>query len=251
MLGWAQFTEAHPTRTIEFPPDNEYGFSGSGTTALQSRINRFQRVIQTCIFEEHLYGGINSMIFSDCAFIDVGNSLRAAVTAVGLMRSFIKVGVPVRMGLGKGTYYTFKFGMETNGESTNANLSFAGTAVVWSHQAEQCGGKGMRIFLHPSAREDYTLIRQRVRILDLEQPSVRGIGELDYMQNQDHERDDAKVEEQEQFLCGSAWSIKPTGATPEVEIHYTETLNAMNRMRKARGKAAITAPQWVPGLGDS
>ena len=92
------------------------------------------------------------MLFSDCAFLNPGNSLRAALIATDLMRKFIETSVPVRMGIDKGTFYSFGYSTDTGGDSMLVSKSrFLGTSVVRAHGAEQCGGKGMRIFVHPKS----------------------------------------------------------------------------------------------------
>jgi hypothetical protein len=163
-------------RVQDFGPD-EHGFSGSSTTEMPNRINRFNNVLDRCVFEETLHGGIQAMLFSDCAFLVFETSLRAAVVAAGLMRDFIKRAVPVRMGLGKGTFYDIEYVTNTNvGSVTVSKSRFVGTAVVRAHAAEQCGGKGMRIFLDASIDEDLTSVRQRVRTMRLAKPLKRVAG---------------------------------------------------------------------------
>lgn len=112
-------------------------------------ITRDKRYDPICVQRQRLYGGITAMLFSDCAFLNPGGSLRAALIATDLMREFIKAGVPVRMGIGKGTFYPFGYSTDTGADSMLVSKSrFLGTAVVRAHAAERCGGKGMRIFVH-------------------------------------------------------------------------------------------------------
>ena len=93
-----------------------------------------------------------AMLFSYCAFLNPGNSLRAALIATDLMRKFIETSVPVRMGIDKGTFYSFGYSTDTGGDSMLVSKSrFLGTSVVRAHGAEKCGGKGMRIFVHPKS----------------------------------------------------------------------------------------------------
>jgi hypothetical protein len=99
------------------------------------------------------------------------------------MRAFITRGVPVRMGLGKGTFYDMEY--ETNAAGSESHVvsksRFYGTAVIHAHAAEQCGGKGMRIFLHRSLEEDLALIRHRLHPMRLRRP-LKGVNyELDYL----------------------------------------------------------------------
>jgi hypothetical protein len=100
ILGFAAITNLHRVRVQSYGPD-EHGFRGSSTTEMSDRINRFNNVLDRCVFGETQKGGIQAMLFSDCAFLVFETSLRAAVVAAGLMREFISHSVPVRMALEK------------------------------------------------------------------------------------------------------------------------------------------------------
>jgi len=66
-------------------------------------------VVLTYQLEESLSGGVQAMLFSDCGFLVYENALRATLAAVSLMRAFIRRGVPVRMGIGKRTFYDMEY----------------------------------------------------------------------------------------------------------------------------------------------
>src|SRR5688572_12632265 len=123
------------------------------------------------------------MLFSDCAFLVYENALRAALAAAGLMRHFIRRGVPVRLGIGKGTFYDMEYATTTTADESRvvSKSRFYGTAVINAHAAETCGGKGMRIFLHRSLDKDLADIRNRLRPMKLRRP-LKGVNyELDYL----------------------------------------------------------------------
>ena len=97
------------------------------------------------------------------------------------MREFIKASVPVRMGLGKGTFYSFGYSTDTGADSMLVSKSrFIGTAVVRAHAAERCGGKGLRIFVHPTV-SDLDDSSADFKILDLPEPFNDVKRELDYL----------------------------------------------------------------------
>ena len=99
MLGFAALIEKHPCRIEDAPPTDD-GYEVVHTAPTQSQFNLFDKVLDLSIQQPD--GGITAMFFSDCAFLNPGNSLRAALIATDLMRKFIKVGVPVGWGLVKG-----------------------------------------------------------------------------------------------------------------------------------------------------
>lgn len=51
MLGFADLTRRNPTRVVQYGPDED-GFTGSATTALQSRVVRFQRILEHVLNEQ-------------------------------------------------------------------------------------------------------------------------------------------------------------------------------------------------------
>ena len=108
MLGFAALIEKHPRR-IETDQYAVY------TAPTQSKFNRFDHVLDCCINDQRRDGRITAMLFSDCAFLKLGNSLRAASIATDLMRKFIKETVSVRMGIGKGTFCSFGYSTDAGG----------------------------------------------------------------------------------------------------------------------------------------
>ena len=89
MLGFANLTERFPTHLIHSGPDEE-GFRSSSSTETFNTFNRFHRILDKCVFDQRLNGPIRAMLFSDCAFLELGTSLLTAVSATELMRSFIR-----------------------------------------------------------------------------------------------------------------------------------------------------------------
>ena len=177
MLGFAALIEKHPCRIKDAPPTDD-GYEVVHTAPTQSQFNLFDQVLDLSIQQPD--GGITAMFFSDCAFLNPGNSVRAALIATDLMRKFIKVGVPVRMGIGKGTFYSFGYSTDTGGDSMLVSKSrFIGTAVVRAHAAEQCGGKGMRIFVHPKV--DGLDSHADFKILSVPKAFKAAKWELDYL----------------------------------------------------------------------
>jgi hypothetical protein len=239
MLGFAELTRRNPTRILEWGPD-ENGFTGSGTTELQSRVGRFQHVIDSIIRTQAGFGGVSGQVFSDCAYVDVSTSLRAVRVAVDLMREFINMEVPVRMGLGRGTYYSFKHSIENTGTEIVTKALFAGTAVVNAYDAEQCGGKGCRILVHPSVESDLTNASSDEELMPLPEDfkSVRAevcylpqevhIDEMDSRYNRKRivDQDLLAIRHVEQMMQQS----EPMD--DRVRLQYTETLAAVGRMRK-------------------
>lgn len=241
MLGFANLTEEFPMRVIQHPTD-EMGYQSSSTSEMSNRFNRFSRVLDASVFENGLHGGVKAMLFSDCAFLEFGNWIRAALAATALIRDFVKARVPVRMGVGRGTFYPFKFSTEVSGATVVARSLFVGTAVVRAHAAEQCGGKGIRIFVHPSVSAEIPSIQQRLKVIALRKPFKNTSWELDYLPDRRPAKERASEEAADRELFEAVAEMKDPAAPIRVRRQYTETVNALNQMRQANGKTPINIP---------
>ena len=235
LLGFAALLEKYPCRIEDAPPTDD-GYKVVHTAPTQSQFNRFDQVLDHSIQQRD--GGITAMLFSDCAFLNPDNSLRAALIATKLMRNFIKAGVPVRMGIGKGTFYSFGYSTETGGDSMVVSKSrFIGTAVVRAHAAEQCGGKGMRIFVHPKV--DDLDSRADFKILDLPEPFNGVKRELDYLCQSRSGQERSTVDVCDRALFSRVAAMKDPKAKLSIRKHYVDTLKALNRMRESRGRHPV------------
>jgi hypothetical protein len=238
MLGFANLTEKFRLRVIQHPPD-EMGYNHSSTSEMSNQFHRFTRVLGTTVFENKFYGELRAMLFSDCAFLDFGNSIRAALAATALMRDFVKERVPVRMGIGRGTFYPFEFSTEVSRATTVARALFVGTAVVRAHSAEQCGGKGLRIFVHPLVEPEIPSIQRRIKVMALAKTFKNASWELDYLPEGGPANDAPLEEAADRELFEAVAEMKDPSAPMRVRRHYVETLKALNRMRRANSKPPI------------
>jgi hypothetical protein len=152
-------------------------------------------------------------------------------------------GVPVRIGIGKGTFYDVEYTTTTPAAAARvvSTSRFYGTAVIHAHAAEQCGGKGMRIFLHQSLDEDLALIRDNLRPMKLRRP-LKGVNyEIDYLHEATAAGHKPSADEKDRALFGKVALLKNPAWPRKVLRQYTETFAALNRMRKANGRKGVAA----------
>lgn len=238
LLGFKKLTLDYPTRVIDCPPD-EKGFESSSTGPIQNKINRFYRIIDTLVSRYSTFGLERAILFSDCAFIDAGNSSAAASFAAELMRNCIQERIPIRMGLGKGTFYVL--GIPTDiGDATVSRSRFVGSAVVRAYSAERCGGKGMRIFVHSSVEVDLQSIRSRVRTLKLKKAFKDVTFELDYLHPNRPAQQTPPADKLDRDLFEAVASMKDKTAPIAIRRHYIETHKAMNEMRKSNNRKRVS-----------
>lgn len=237
ILGFGAITNDCGVRVRDW---NDGRFSGSSTTQMQAWLNGFDAVVHQCVFQQPDYGCVQAMLFSDCAYLVFENSLQAALIAVSLMRGFILHRIPVRMGVGKGTFYSVELSTSTNvGNAVVSKSRFMGTAVVHAHSAEKCGGKGMRIFLDSSVEEDFQSVRSRVKTIRLPQALKQVQWELDYLSESKPIPREHEVEENDRKLFDTVSSMKDPQSSGDVQAQYTETLEAMGRMRQVNGRKPV------------
>lgn len=238
MLGFAALTKDNPTRLVHNGPD-ERGYSGSSTSPLQTQYHRFPRILESRIAEERLSGGMQAMLFSDCAYLDAGTSVRAGLIASKLMRQLLRERVHVRMGIGRGTFYAFGFSTDLSDSTIISRSLFAGTAVVHAHAAEQSGGKGMRIFAHPSLEPERHLIEQRVKMLPLRKPNDAARWELDYLYETRPAQKQPSADECDLELFEAVESMNDPKAEIKIRRQYIETHKALNHMRRANSRTPV------------
>lgn len=243
MLGFADLTLRHPRRVESYGPD-QAGVTGAATTPLQSRIVRFLKTLDLAIAHESLRGGVSAMIFSDCAYIDAHNPYRTATLAVGLMRAYFEARIPVRMGIGRGTFYGFKYSMESTDTDVVTRSLFAGTAVVNAYRAERCGAKGCRILLHKSLASVLPEMLSENAILDLPEPHPEVSKELSYVTAREFvwEYDSSTgrksyIDQDRSLRQGLREMLRASEPLAEpVRIHYEQTNAAIDRMRRVVGR---------------
>ena len=54
------------------------------------------------------------------------------------------------MGMASGSFAALRFRSDISTDNGDHAAQFLGTAVVRAYQAERCGLKGLRVFVHPS-----------------------------------------------------------------------------------------------------
>ncbi len=242
MLGFADLTIKNPRRLVHDGPD-EHGYTGTSTSPLQTQFNRFQRILGFCISKQRLDGGVQAMLYSDCAYVDAGNSVRSAPIATELVQNLLRERVPVRMGIGRGTFYAFGFSIDVSDSTTVTRSLFAGTAVIHAHTAERSGGKGVRIFVHPSLETERQLIERSVKVIPLPKPNVGAKWELNYLYETRPAAQQPPAEESDLELFEAVKSMKDPKADIKVRRQYIETHKALNRMRQAYGRNPVNLRQ--------
>jgi len=128
----------------------DFGLTPQALNVL-SRYRAFHGFLHNEIKQWHDY--IHTVIeFSDSAFVVLDLAVAAESLAVQMMCSFMLKRLPVRMGIGAGSFARMAFATSSNPDGLLiASAPFMGTSIVRAYRAQACKAKGLRIFLHPSA----------------------------------------------------------------------------------------------------
>jgi hypothetical protein len=221
------------------------------------RLLVFNRRIEDVLRKATRKSDLRAMLFSDGAFVVAKDLAHVALIAGEIMRICILNRIPVRVGLALGTFQPLKFSAETIGNTGLYASLFYGTGVVRAHFTER-SGKGMRIFVHPSAIQalppnfdgfkSSSFERTLYQLMPLADPTEHASHELEFLHRLNptgwHHPppDNSHVED------ARLWNMvhdmrKSAPSSPEIRVHYDETLAALERMRLRIGRPAYPGPE--------
>ncbi len=204
---------------------------------LAQTFGAFHRTLDIHISKALNADPLQSIVFSDSAFVVFRDLNTAMWFAQSCMRTLISLGVPVRMGIGRGTFRGLRLTTDISDEVRRHSSQFLGTGVIRAHQAESCGLKGLRILIHPDAEmtEDWPGDLCEVED-DAPQPKMarRVIHELNYLEHHPDFSSDGPQTTDESHDELVAGVTKMMDRSPERErLHYQQTFAALARMRDA------------------
>ncbi len=123
--------------------------------------------------------------FSDSVVLVVEDWTTAERYALDLMKRLFDDGVPVRIGIGYGTFERLRFSMSTDpAGALSAEAPFYGTSIVFAHRANEAQScKGFRILLHPSVAATVARPHHIVVPLEADEASSDCSHELNFLFN--------------------------------------------------------------------
>jgi hypothetical protein len=253
MLGFAALTEANPinvrmlqshsrplSRDVDWPSVTE-----KSKNPLTEAFSMFHHHLKWAIMMAEMRHAITAITFSDSVFVATNDLCEAATFAADLAFGMLSGGVPVRMGLGFGSFAALRFRSDVSADGGDHAAQFLGTSVVRAYQAERCGIKGMRVLIHPSVE---TLLSSKAGAFHSTRPGSRQLSLLEVPDtehgNAAHVRYElnywnmATTKERDAWhKLQDMWDAAPESA----KMHYQASAEAINRMRMANGEPAVTA----------
>ena len=219
LLGFAALVEKSPRHFMVAPRPLAEPSTWPRNEAVE-RLAVFHRIVDSRISAEQPN---YAMVFSDCAFGVFYTTPACADFAVSLMRDFLRAHIPIRMGVGYGTFHAGGTTTAFVGNSTIVRSMFGGTSVVRAVSGESCGGKGMRIFVHNSFSEAYEKIRSEKK--HRFEPLPAKFNSVSCEVNFVHGLNPDEIAQ----LAGDIRQMA-NSAKAESQHHYSETLDAVSRM---------------------
>jgi len=244
LLGFAALTENYeldvPTLRSSDRLDTIFG-TAFKPNPLTKAFTEFHRAMRWALQFSQLKHSSTAITFSDSAFVATARLHEAVGIGVYLMKSLLRSGVPIRMGIASGSFEAVRFRSDITSDGGDHAAHFLGTGVVRAHATESCGIKGCRILLHPAAAV----------LLDdpFHNPPSPASEHVTYVECATGER-----ENRAGVLCEiNYWSFRPTeekaawrglqdmwDTAPQTAGHqYRATAEAINRMRMARGEGPL------------
>jgi hypothetical protein len=246
LLGFACLTEQHSLELDRIKQSHtpllnlEMIIGSPPANPLTHAFTRFHQSLKWKIEFAQMSHTLTAITFSDSAFIATTYLFEAVKIAVDLVQSLLTQRVPMRVGIGYGSFSVVRFRSDVTLDGGDHAAHFLGTAVVRSHGAETCGVKGLRILLHPSAAlllndpaHNPSSSEERIRYLECSEAERNNTVNVRY--EIDYWRMRPTAEVKAWHALQDMWTIAPQ----EAVNHYEATAEAINRMRIGQGQAPL------------
>lgn len=200
-----------------------------GENLLQRQFACFHTRLHEAVAKIESDSELAVLIFSDSVFIATTSAEDCIAFCQNFMNECLSDHVPVRIGVGHGTFITNVFAYESTQRLRVITTQFLGTGVVYATDAEKAI-KGMRIALHPSA----------VGVLKSLASSKARCYELIDSRNLDNATHEWNYVPAGRFDGRHGWALVKDRVEamrakqppdPEKLLHYDSTLAALQRMR--------------------
>jgi len=142
------------------------------------------------------------------------------------------------MRIGARSFRGLRLTTDVSDEVRRHSSQFLGTGVIRAHQAESCGLKGLRIFIHPDSEmnEDWQSEMCEVEVDPPQSNRIerRVTHELNYIEHHPDFKPDGPQTTDESYIELVAGVTKVMNRSPVQEkLHYHQTFAALSRMRDA------------------
>jgi hypothetical protein len=211
--------------------------------ALTRTFAAFHRALDIRVSELVNVDPLESIVFSDSAFVVFRDLNTAIYFAQEFMRNLITLRVPVRMGIGRGTFRGLRLTTDISDEVRRHSSQFLGTGVIRAHQAESCGLKGLRIFIHPDSEMEEGWPGDLCEVADntpepkLRCPVTRELNYIEHNPDFTPRTGGAQTTDEAYNELVIAVSEMMHASPERTRVQYQQTFAALARMRDAYRRA--------------
>ena len=202
----------------------------------------FHGAVHTTMSRTAFRKDVELMVFSDSMFLATPDARECLEFASGLMRAGISSEVPLRMGVGFGTFIGYGFSFEQTPALKFSSSQFFGSGVVYATETEKAlKGRGMRIGIHKLAADE---LRREAplaeRLLALPGVCEDVPCEWNYLGDVQPERDVDENERRENLVShlrrmrDAADDTQPE--TTYVRGMYSQTIEVLGQMQARRSQ---------------
>lgn len=203
---------------------------------VERRFILFNQILTSMLEKYSFPTQMTAIAFSDSFFLATNGMQEMLAFCTGLMITLISNGIPMRMGIARGS-----FCVHGNSQSTTAMrrvnvVQFLGSGVVRAHKAESSGLKGLRIGLHRSLLTRGPALGTEIALpLPREQRQACCKHELNYLFPLFLGPEPTVV--QEQVIESVTAMRNGLGPGSKHTLHYDQTLTALSAMKRSgRGR---------------
>ncbi|HLG56848.1 MAG TPA: hypothetical protein VI485_16035 [Vicinamibacterales bacterium] len=205
---------------------------------LSDRYSSFHNELARALREIPLRAPVSAVVFSDSFFVASEKDSDMFGFAEKFMRTCMFRKLPLRVGIGYGSFVTQRFSYESTYGLEVISAQFLGTGVVNAHRAERSDTMGLRIFVHRSAVEAATTESVRRRLLSLH--TIFEVShELSYMP--DGSASAAQVDET--MAINLSEMANTSSRQARIQRHYMATRDAISLMLETLGRG-VEWPAW-------
>lgn len=239
VLGFGNLVLQHP-QSQDFHITNNR-ITGGGLSHSEVVMDQFQSVLNRVSGDTRYLANLSHMmIFSDCAVLVFFEAFDAAHCAATLMRQFIQAVIPVRMGLGYGTWHLQRSSFDVSRGTVITRALFYGSGVVCAARAERCGGKGCRVFIHPSVTVDARGFKsyggETLRVMPMACRTDDAHAELNYLESEEFDKHGVSTDLRLLHGLSVLQSHPRVPLTSHATLHRAESVRAIESMRVQLGR---------------
>jgi hypothetical protein len=236
MLGFADLVMNNPDSIRLLSPR-----LGAASKDEQDAVKRGdQLIIKTRAFykavreqlEGHLRRDVKAIVFSDSVFVTLYTLPDILGFARGLMWRLMAAGIPARMGIGHGTFWTLRLNLDFAGEAAVQNSQFLGTGVVDAYRTER-SVKGVVIALSKSINPfEAELVAGEILKFDRPMKNAYAIANIVFQREPASARTVKNRNARHADAKGALTKMKAAAAV-DFHCYYDFSLERLDKMRDA------------------